>query len=44
MVDSILTQTMLPEMSREFLTRLMDGNPVERVHVGVSGGNFSYQF
>ncbi|MGV3531525.1 MAG: AAA family ATPase, partial [Chthoniobacteraceae bacterium] len=44
MVDAILTQTMLPEISREFLTRLMDGNPVQRVHVSVSDGKFSYQF
>ncbi len=44
MVDSILTQTMLPEISREFLTRLMDGNPVQQVRVAVADGKFTYQF
>jgi type VI secretion system protein VasG len=43
-VDHILTGTLLPEMAQEFLARMADGKPVERVHVGVDGaGRFTYQ-
>jgi len=44
MVDAILTQTMLPEISREFLTRTMEGNPVKGVQVGVQDSKFTYAF
>jgi type VI secretion system protein VasG len=44
MVDAILTQTMLPEISREFLTRTMEGNPVKAVQVGVEKDKFTYSF
>ncbi len=44
MIDAILTNTVLPSISREMLTRMMEGNPVERVHVTVSDGDFSYAF
>jgi type VI secretion system protein VasG len=44
MIDAILTNTMLPHISREFLTRLMDARPVERVRVGVRDGEFDYAF
>ena len=44
MIDAILTNTMLPEISRELLTRLMDGTAIERVHVRVSEGDFHYGF
>jgi type VI secretion system protein VasG len=44
MIDAILTNTMLPEISREFLTRTMEGKPIERVAIGVSDGEFSYRF
>ena len=44
MIDAILTNTMLPHISREFLTRLMEGTPVERVRVGVRAGEFEYAF
>jgi type VI secretion system protein VasG len=33
---------MLPDISKEFLTRMMEGRAVERVHVAVSAGDFSY--
>jgi type VI secretion system protein VasG len=43
-VDHILTGTLLPEISREFLTRMAEGKPVERVQVGVDKeGKFVYQ-
>jgi type VI secretion system protein VasG len=44
MIDSILTNTMLPDISREFLTRMMDGKPIEGVKVSASDGNFAYSF
>jgi type VI secretion system protein VasG len=44
MIDAILTNTMLPDISREFLTRMMSGSPIERVQVRADGQNFSYAF
>ena len=44
MIDAILTNTMLPDISREFLTRMMQGHAIERVSVGVQDGSFSYSF
>jgi type VI secretion system protein VasG len=44
MVDSILTNTVLPTISREFLNRTMAGEPMNRVHVAVDNGDFSYRF
>ena len=44
MIDAILTNTMLPDISKEFLTRMMQGKPVERVQVAVENGEFSYAF
>jgi type VI secretion system protein VasG len=43
-VDHILTGTLLPEISREFLSRMAEGRPVARVRVTVDGeGKFVYQ-
>jgi type VI secretion system protein VasG len=43
-VDHIITGTLLPEISREFLSRMAEGRPVERAHVTVDGdGKFVYQ-
>ncbi|WP_374402485.1 type VI secretion system ATPase TssH [Niveibacterium sp.] len=44
MIDAILTNTMLPDISREFLTRMMEGHPIERVAVNVDAGDFRYTF
>jgi type VI secretion system protein VasG len=44
MIDAILTNTMLPHISREMLTRMMQNQPVARVHVKVEGGDFAYGF
>jgi type VI secretion system protein VasG len=44
MIDAILTNTVLPAISREVLTRMMEGQPVERVDVRVSDGEFAYAF
>jgi type VI secretion system protein VasG len=44
MIDAILTNTMLPDISREFLNRMIEGKPVEQARVSVRDGNFSYTF
>ena len=44
MIDAILTNTMLPDVSREFLNRMMLGQPITGVRVGVSDGAFNYEF
>jgi type VI secretion system protein VasG len=42
MIDAILTNTVLPRLSEEFLKRMMEGRPIERVHVRVEAGDFGY--
>lgn len=44
MIDAILTHTMLPDISREFLTRMMRGDAVVRVAVSVVNSDFAYDF
>jgi type VI secretion system protein VasG len=43
-VDAILTNTLLPQISTEFLTRLTTGAPASRVHVATGDGKFVYRF
>ena len=43
--DHILTRSLLPEMSGEFLSRMASGQTIKRVHVGVGdSGRFRYEF
>ncbi len=44
MIDAILTNTMLPSISTEFLTRMMEGQEINMIHVSVSDGEFDYKF
>ncbi|MEM0937127.1 MAG: type VI secretion system ATPase TssH [Pseudomonadota bacterium] len=44
MIDAIVTNTMLPDISAEFLRRMMDGHEIQSVHIDVSDKNFSYAF
>jgi type VI secretion system protein VasG len=44
MIDSILTNTMLPRISEEFLRRMMEEKPIDRVAVEIADGDFSYSF
>ena len=44
MVDAILTQTLLPEISHEFLNRMLEGQTPTRVHIGVKDAQFAYTF
>jgi type VI secretion system protein VasG len=43
-VDHILTRTLLPEISKEFLARMANGDAISKVHVSVgSQGEFQYE-
>jgi type VI secretion system protein VasG len=44
MVDAMITNTMLPEIGREMLTRLAEGSPVTKVEISARDGNFQYSF
>ena len=44
MIDAILTNTMLPDISREFLVRMMEGKAIAGVNVGVAEAQCSYNF
>jgi type VI secretion system protein VasG len=44
MIDAVLTNTVLPEISREFLTRTMQSRELKGVRLGVAEGDFSYRF
>ena len=44
MIDAIVTNTMLPDISAEFLRRMMMGNEVSKVSIDVQDGEFTYAF
>jgi type VI secretion system protein VasG len=44
MIDAILTNTVLPAISREFLTRTMAGTALNGVRLAVAEGDFAYRF
>jgi type VI secretion system protein VasG len=44
MIDTILTNTLLPRVSQEMLTRMMEGHPVTKVAVSAEGDGLTYQF
>jgi type VI secretion system protein VasG len=44
MIDAILTNTVLPRISEEFLKRMMAGEPVKSVALDVANGDFAYNF
>ena len=44
MIDAILTNTVLPRISHEFLERLSRSNPTREVAIGVADGELHYQF
>ena len=44
MIDAILTNTLLPRISQEFLLRMMASEPIERVHISVQDGEFGFSF
>jgi type VI secretion system protein VasG len=44
MIDAILTNTVLPTMSAEFLKRMMDGTKVNGIELSVKDDQFAYAF
>ena len=44
MIDAILTNTVLPDISREFLSRAVAGHELNAVRLGVANGDFTYDF
>ncbi|MDZ4093343.1 MAG: type VI secretion system ATPase TssH, partial [Paracoccaceae bacterium] len=44
MIDAIVTNTMLPDISAEFLRRMMTGGDVKTVTIDVADGAFTYGF
>lgn len=44
MVDALVTNTLLPEIGRELLTRLAGGREIKRVHVSAKDGAFGFAF
>jgi type VI secretion system protein VasG len=44
MIDALLTNTLLPNVSREFLRRMSEGIPLGPVTVSVADGDFRYTF
>ncbi len=44
MIDAILTNTILPKLSEEYLRRTMDGQPLKTIAIGVANGDFEYVF
>ncbi len=43
-VDAILTHTLLPSISERYLTTVIEGGEIAKVHVGVADGEFKYVF
>ena len=44
MIDAILTNSLLPSISKEILERMMAGGAVSRIHVTAEGSEFRYSF
>lgn len=44
LVDAIVTNQLLPEIGREFLTRMMEGRPLAKIAVMAKDGNFAFEF
>jgi type VI secretion system protein VasG len=44
MVDAMITNTMLPEIGCEFLSRLAKGSTINRVHLNANVAEFRFVF
>ncbi len=44
LVDALITNTLLPEIGKEFLTRMMEGRPLEKISVIAKNGEFTFEF
>jgi type VI secretion system protein VasG len=43
-IDAILTNTVLPRISEEFLKPMHEGKSIERVHVSMADGELACEF
>ncbi len=43
-IDAILSHTLLPEISSEILSRMLEGESLTRIHIGVKDAGFAYSF
>jgi len=43
-IDGLLTNTLLPQLSAEFLTRMIENKKLEKIHIKVINGEFAYEF
>ncbi len=44
MIDAIVTNTMLPDISAAFLRTMMEGGEINKVSIDVADGDFTYNF
>ena len=44
MIDAVVTNTMLPDIAKTILNRMLEGGRVEKVAVDVKDGEFTYEF
>jgi type VI secretion system protein VasG len=44
MIDAILTNTILPRLSEEYLRRTIAGQALAKITIGVAGTDFAYSF
>ena len=44
MIDAILTNTILPQISRELLSRTAEGNKIQTIDISVQEGDFIYRY
>jgi type VI secretion system protein VasG len=44
MIDAIVTNTMLPDISAEFLKRMLEGKEINGVAIDIAEGEFAYSF
>lgn len=44
MIDGILTNTILPEISREYLSRTLDGKALSEIRISAENNQFAYQY
>jgi type VI secretion system protein VasG len=43
-VNAILTDTVLPTISQQFLIRMMAGKPLSSIRISAKNGEFNFQF
>ncbi|MFD2441156.1 hypothetical protein ACFSS8_15605 [Paracoccus kondratievae] len=44
MIDNIITNSILPELSRQVLSRMVSGQAMSDVTIRIDGGGFAYDF